>query len=121
MVLIRYNDLDVYRLAFEVALEIHETTLSFPKIEQFSGVADQLRRSSKSICANLAEGFGKRMSVSDKKRYVQIAIGSATESRVWLSFSHRLGYVSDARTKDWDDRYEKICKMLYGLYENVKA
>ncbi|TGP25104.1 MULTISPECIES: four helix bundle protein [unclassified Mesorhizobium] len=52
----RAKDLEVYRRAYAVSLEVHKATLVFPKIEQYA-LADQMRRSSKAICANLAEGF----------------------------------------------------------------
>ena len=56
-----FEDLDVFQRAYKVSLEIHKASLEFPKVEQY-GLADQVRRASKSICANLAEGYGKRRS-----------------------------------------------------------
>ena len=53
----RAEDLEVFRRAYRVSLEVHRASLEFPRIEQFA-LADQIRRASKSICANLAEGFG---------------------------------------------------------------
>jgi len=53
------DDLEIYRISYRLMLEIHRLTLGFPKIEQYSGIGDQLRRSSKSITANIVEGFGK--------------------------------------------------------------
>jgi four helix bundle protein len=64
---------------------IHRISLQFPQIEQY-GLADQIRRASKSICANLAEGFGKQsQSTAEFKRYIQISIDSADEMRVWIA------------------------------------
>ena len=54
-----FHDLDVYQKAYQLSLDIHKATLGFPKLEQFA-LADQMRRASKSICANLAEGFAKQ-------------------------------------------------------------
>lgn len=63
------EDLNVFRRAYAASLEMHRASLQFPTIEQRYGVADQLRRASKSICSNLAEGFGKqRSSVAEFKR-----------------------------------------------------
>jgi hypothetical protein len=65
------EDLDVFRRAYAISLDLHQVSLKFPKIEQFGGLADQIRRASKSICANLAEGFGKqRQSNLEFKRYL---------------------------------------------------
>jgi four helix bundle protein len=81
------EDLEVFRRAYAVSLDLHQASLQFPKIEQFGGLADQIRRASKSICANLAEGFGKqRQSNLEFKRYVLMAVGSSDEMQVWLKY-----------------------------------
>ena len=75
----RFEDLEVFRRAYALSLEVHRVSLGFPRIEQFA-LADQVRRASKSICANLAEGFGKqRQSRVEFHRFVMMAIGSADE------------------------------------------
>src|SRR5580704_12465663 len=77
------EDLDVFRRAYRISLDLHRASLQFPKIEQFGGLADQMRRASKSICGNLAEGFGKqRQSNAEFKRYLLMAVGSADEMQV---------------------------------------
>ncbi len=74
------EDLSVFQKAYTLSLELHEKSLGFPEHEQFHGIADQLRRASKGICANLAEGFGKQAySKADFKRFVAMSIGSADE------------------------------------------
>ena len=76
------EDLDVFRRAYSISLDLHLASLKFPKIEQFGGLADQIRRASQSICANLAEGFGKqRQSNLEFKRYLMMAVGSAMRCR----------------------------------------
>ena len=73
-----FEDLEVFQRAYRVSLELHRESLRFPKIEQYA-LADQLRRASKSICANIAEGFAKqRRSSAEYRRYLLMAIGSAT-------------------------------------------
>ena len=91
----RFEDLAVFKKAYKVSLELHAVSLHYPKIEQYA-LADQLRRSSKSICVNLAEGFGKQASKAEFKRFVHIAIGSADETRVWLRYSLDLGYIEES-------------------------
>ncbi len=89
-----YDDLVVYQKAYVLSLEVHKKSLEFPKIEQFA-LADQVRRASKSICANIAEGFSKqRLSSPEFKRFLGIAIGSSDEMKVWLSYCRDLGYVA---------------------------
>ncbi len=66
-----YEDLEVFQRAYRISLDVHRTSLQFPKVEQFGGLADQMRRASKSICGNIAEGFGKqRRSNAEFKRYL---------------------------------------------------
>ena len=73
----RVEDLEVFRRAYRLSLEVHRASLEFPRIEQFA-LADQIRRASKSICANLAEGFGRqRISKPEFRRFLAMAIGSA--------------------------------------------
>ena len=74
-----FEDLDVFQRAYRISLDVHRASLQFPKIEQHA-LADQIRRASKSICGNIAEGFGKqRRSGAEFKRYLLMAIGSADE------------------------------------------
>ena len=68
-----YHRLEVYRKAYRIALEVHGISLGFPKIEQY-GLAQQMRGSSKSIAANIAEGMGKQESPADVRRFLRIAI-----------------------------------------------
>ncbi len=115
----KFEDLQVFKRAYKVSLEIHKASLEFPKIEQFV-LADQIRRSSKSICANIAEGFAKQKSTAEFKRFIQIAIGSADETRVWLRYCFDLNYISEADWQKWRNDYEEIAKMLVGLGNSLK-
>ncbi len=82
-----FEDLEVFQRAYRISLDLHRASLQFPKIEQFGGLADQMRRASKSICGNLAEGFGKqRTSNFEFKRHLLMAIGSADEMQVWVRY-----------------------------------
>jgi four helix bundle protein len=115
----KFEELEVFKGAYVVSLEIHKASLLFPKIEQYA-LADQLRRSSKSICANVAEGFGKQTySKAEFNRFVQMAIGSADEVRVWLRYCLDLGYISEENWKAWRDEMEQVAKMLNGLSKSL--
>ncbi len=101
-------------------MDVHRKSLTFPDIEQ-RALADQLRRASKSICANLAEGFGRQGTApADFRRYVIMAIGSADEMRVWLRYCVDLGYIDEAAWTRWRNEYEEIAKMLQGLAKSIK-
>ena len=113
------NDLVVFNKAYKVSLEIHKVTLNFPSHEQINGIADQMRRASKGICANVAEGYGKqKISIPEFKRFISMAIGSADEMQVWLRYCRDLGYVTDSKVKTWSNSYQEIAKMLSGLHKN---
>jgi four helix bundle protein len=113
-----FEDLEVFRRAYRVSLEAHRASLGWPAIEQ-RALADQVRRSSKSICANLAEGFAKqRRSAAEYRRFLLMAIGSADEMRVWLRYGLDLGYVDEATWKRWRDEYQEVARMLQGLYSS---
>ena len=110
-----FEDLDVFQRAYRISLEVHRASLSFPTVEQY-GLADQVRRASKSICANIAEGFAKQgSSAAEFKRYLQMATGSSDEMRVWARYCLDLDYIDEATWQRWRDEYHEISKMLQGL------
>jgi len=110
-----FENLEVFKRAYKVSLEIHKKTLLFPKEEQY-GLADQMRRASKSICANLAEGYAKRAASSAEfQRFLMMGVGSAEEMRVWIRYAFDLGYIHDQEWKHWRSEYQDITKMLNGL------
>ena len=113
-----FEDLEVFQRAYRVSLDLHKATLRFPKVEE-RVLADQIRRASKSICGNIAEGFGKqRRSSAEFKRYLLMAIGSADEMQVWLRYCADLGYVDRETCERWRDEYRQIARMLQGLYSS---
>ena len=115
-----FEDLEVYRRAYKAALEIHKASLNFPKIEQYA-LADQIRRASKSVCANVAEGFARqRSSSADFRRFVVMALGSSDEMKVWLSFCFDLGYMTVEDVKRLKGEYSEIARMFHGLMNSWK-
>ena len=110
-----FEDLEVFQRAYRISLEVHRRSLDFPRIEQWA-LADQIRRASKSICANVAEGFAKQgASAGEFKRYLAMATGSADEMRVWARYCLDLGYIEEADWQQWRDEYQEIAKMLQAL------
>ena len=114
-----YDELDVFKEAFSLSLEIHKASLGFPKIEQYA-LADQLRRSSKSICANIAEGFAKQQSSKTEfRRFLLIALGSSEETSLWIKYTKELSYINEACATDWDSRSNKVSRMLQSLISKM--
>ena len=114
-----FEKLNVFQRAYKISLEVHLTTKRFPKDE--ASFANQIRCASKSICANIAEGFGKqKQSRREFKRFVMIAIGSSDEMRVWSRYCLDLGYIDDATWKRWSEEYQRIAKMLQSLHASIE-
>src|ERR1700741_4288369 len=112
----KFEDLEVFKRAYKISLEIHRISLELPKHEQF-GLADQIRRASKSICVNIAEGFARQSySAAEYRRFLQMAIGSADEMRVWVRYCLDLGYIDEVMWQRWRDEYQEIAKMLQAIY-----
>ena len=114
-----YHRLDVYQKAYRAALDIHRISLKFPHIERYE-LASQLRRSTKSIAANIAEGMGKQSSKAEVKRFIYMAVGSCDETRVWLEFTRDLGYVTTEAQAQFDETYQEIGRMLRGVIKRYE-
>jgi four helix bundle protein len=102
-----HRDLDVYKKAFDTAIEIFELSKKFPKEEIYS-LTDQIRRSSRSVCANLAEAWRKRRYEAAFISKLSDSEAESAETQTWLEFAVRCGYLS---------RNEGI--ILYESYNNV--
>lgn len=113
-----YRDLKVYALAYQLALDIHEITKKYPKEEKYS-LIDQIRRSSRSVPANLAEAWKKRRY---EKAFISKLIdcaGEAGETEVWLDFSKDFGYVKDDQYQQLMEKYDEVNRMLYGMIDKA--
>lgn len=108
------RDLKVYRMAYELAMEIFKTTKSFPKEETYS-LTDQIRRSSRSASINIREGYAKRKYEQVFTRHLNDSLGSSEETRGWLDFSLDCGYITKKEHEALDQRYAEVGAMLYSL------
>jgi four helix bundle protein len=106
-----YKDLRVYQGAMEAAMCIYELTKHFPIEEKYSMV-DQMRRSSRSVCANIAEAWRKRRYPAHFVSKLSDAEGEAEETRVWIEFARRCQYMSAVQSARLDDEYDKILGQL---------
>ena len=113
-----FRDLEVYRRAFDAAMQIFEVTKKFPPEERFSMV-DQIRRSSRSVCANLAEGWRKRRYLAVFKNKITDSMQEASETQCWLEFSLACGYINRSIFDELDDEYEQIIAMLNSMEMNA--
>lgn len=105
------RDLDVYKLSFSTAMEIFEISKQFPKEEQYS-LTDQIRRSSRSVCSNLAEGWRKRKYRAVFINKLSDVAQEAAETQTWLEFSLACNYLDKDRFTPLNDKYEHVFAML---------
>jgi four helix bundle protein len=114
--------LEVFRRAYALSLDVHRASQGFPKTEQYGGVADQLRRASKSVCALLAEGSGRQVgSDTEFRRYMIRALGSVEEAKLWCAYARDLGFVAPADAGTWQAAFEETARMLRGLLKRLEA
>src|SRR6266581_2648515 len=107
----RHQNLDVYKRSFQAAMQIFEVSKEFPKEETYS-LTDQVRRSSRSVCANLAEAWRKRRYEAAFVSKLSDAESEAAETQVWIAFAVRCGYLHRDRVVELYKTYESVLRML---------
>jgi len=117
MVIKKCKDLEIYNLSFKLAMEVFEATKVFPTEERYS-LVDQARRSSRSIPANIREGFAKRKYPDVFTRHLNDALGSSEETLTWLEFGYQCQYMSKNKYDEFTQQYQKIGAMIYKLMSN---
>ncbi len=114
-----HKDLDVYNLAFKTAMKIYDISKSFPVEEKYS-LTDQIRRSSRSVCANIAEGFRKRRY---EKAFIAKLVdseGEAAETQTWLDFALACGYITTIKFEELYQNYDFIIGKLVVMENNFE-
>ena len=109
-----HKELEVYTLSFETAMKIFELTKKFPKEETFS-LTDQIRRSSRSACANLAEAFRKRRYPKSFVSKLSDSESEAAETQTWLDFSLSCEYITEIEHYALNETYDKILGKLVNM------
>src|SRR4030042_2706047 len=109
-----FRDLEVYQRAFRTAMRIYEITKSFPTEEKYS-LVDQIRRSSRAVCSNLAEGWRKRKYEAVFKNKLTDSMQEASETQSWLEFSLACQYIGNELFEELDNEYEGIILMINAM------
>jgi four helix bundle protein len=112
-----HRDLEVYQMAFKVAMQIFDESKSFPIEERYS-LTDQVRRSSRSVCANLAEGWRKRRYEASFLSKLSDAEAEAAESQVWLEFASQCGYLKEETVRELSIALDNIIGKIVILINN---
>ncbi|MGA8265703.1 MAG: four helix bundle protein [Ignavibacteriaceae bacterium] len=112
-----FRDLIVYELSYKLALEIFEITKHYPKEELYS-LTDQIRRSSRSIPANISEAWRKRKYVKSFVSKLIDSLAEESETEVWLDFSKDLNYINVEKHKYFIQKYDEVARMLSSMIDN---
>ena len=113
-----FRDLEVYQRAFTAAMSIYEITKGFPGEEKFS-LVDQVRRASRSVCSNLAEGWRKRRYIAVFRNKISDSMQEASETQCWLEFSLACQHIEREVFDELDNEYEQILAMLNSMDHNA--
>lgn len=116
----RHEDLEVYQLAFEAAMRIFELSKRFPIEERYS-LTDQVRRSSRSVCANLAEAWQKRIYEASFVSKLSNCTAEAAETQTWITFALRCQYLDTNVGQELHQTYDRILSILVTIIQNSKA
>ena len=114
-----FSDLEIYQLSYKLSIDIFNISRSFPTSEKYS-LTDQMVRSTRSISANIAEGFGRRTYPSEFKKFLVYSAGSLEGTKVWLNFAKDCQYIT---SEEYDAIYRKadeIGAKIHKLYVNWK-
>ena len=109
-----YKGLNVYQLSYSQVIEVYKVSKNFPREELFV-MTTQMRRAATSIPLNIAEGYGKKSSQTEYRRFLTIAKGSCNEIRVLIDLCYDLGYIEKEKHESLSKSYEDVSKMLTGL------
>ena len=113
-----YKDLRVFQNGMDAAMKIFEMTKEFPLEEKYSMV-DQMRRSSRSVCANLAEAWRKRRYRAAFIAKLSDAESEACETQVWMEFARRCKYINEDIHKELDAVYDKVIGQIVNMIANA--
>ena len=112
-----FRDLKVWKKAHLLTLDIYKLTASFPREERY-GLTSQMRRSAVSVPSNLAEGCGRG---SDADRFMQIAMGSASELEYQILLAHDLRFLKEADYSQGTSQVQEVKRMLSAFLKKLKA
>ncbi|RZJ48896.1 MAG: four helix bundle protein [Chryseobacterium sp.] len=114
-----HQDLKVYQKSFDAAMEIYELSKTLPKEERYS-LTDQIRRSSRSVSANISEAWGKRKYEKSFVAKLTDSEGEARETQTWLQFSLACKYINEEQFNNLNIKYNQIIGMLVIMMNQSK-
>ena len=115
-----YKELNVYQKSYKAVVAVYEMSKGFPK-EEIYALTNQIRRAAASIPLNIAEGYAKRSSQQEFKRFLEMALGSSNEVSVLLDLAKDLKYIEITQYEKAGKVYDEISRMLNGMIVRIKS
>ena len=115
-----YKDLEIYKDSYHLHLQVHKISQKYPDYERYE-IGAQLRRASMSVPLNIAEGYGKKSSELDFKRFLRMAMGSCNEIQVLLEMSKDLDYITENEHKELSSKYDVLGRRINTLIQKWKS
>jgi four helix bundle protein len=112
-----YKDLFAYQKAYLLAIEIYEISKKFPPEERYS-LTDQIRRSSRSVCTNMGEGYRRRKYKNHFVSKLTDSLSENCETEIWLDFAHNFKYISDDEWKALTEKNAEVGRLLNHMINN---
>jgi len=112
-----FKELIVYKKAFSLAMEVYEVSKNFPEMEKYS-LTDQIRRSSRSVCANIAEAYRKRLYIKNFISKITDSDAENSETTVWLDFAMECNYLSKENHIEMLQESAEIGRLLNFMIQN---
>ena len=114
-----YDNLEIYQLALSLCILVHKMTLNLPKYESY-GEGSQIRRSAKSIAANIVEGYGRRFYIKEYLKFLTYAHASCDETKVHLKIIFMTGLLKKEEFNDLTEQYLKLGRKIYKFIEALR-
>lgn len=115
-----HTELQVYQIALASAMTIFDASKKFPKEERYS-LTSQIRDASRSVCANIAEGWRRRRYEGAFINKMNEAEGEAAESQVWIEFAVRCGYLDKSEARPLYETYSRVIQTLVGMINHAET
>ena len=119
MIVKSYNDLEIFQESYYLAVKIHDLTLKLPTFELYEE-GSQLRRASKSIAANIVEGFGRKRYKKDLIKFLTYAYASCDETKVHLNFIFDTGNITDQQFEKYQEKYKNLSRKIHNFIKSIE-
>ena len=114
-----FKDLRIYQISYRLSMKVHTLTLKYPRYEKYE-IGSQIRRAAMSVPLNIAEGYGKKDSVADFKRFLRMSVGSCNELEVLIDMSKDLDYIDEKTHSELVEQYIALRKQILMTIEKWK-